>query len=273
MSGTTLWGDALESTVDASVIEAYLRRIGTGGGHAPDAGYLRSLQERHLLTVPFENIDVHLGVPIRIGAAAVAKVAVGSRGGTCRELNGSAFPALLTALGYAPTLLGSQVFVDGKVNFPLAHTVIRVDCPDPWFVDVGFGRDAPRFPLRLDVRGPQNDPNGVYEFVDAPYGDVDLLRDGLPMLRIDPRPRTLTDFAPALWWFETAPDSPFRTNLFCTRLTVDGRITLRGNHLTSTAGTERSSQILTTDEALRRAYADHFDITLDRLPSLENTDA
>ncbi|MBM7774443.1 N-hydroxyarylamine O-acetyltransferase [Actinokineospora baliensis] len=258
----------MDELLDADTVAAYLRRIGVGAQRAPDAAFLHELQEQHLLSVPFENIDVHLGVPIGVGAAAVAKVVHGNRGGTCRELNGSAMPALLAALGYHVTLLGSQVFVDGAVNFPLAHTVIRVHCPDPWLVDVGFGRDAPRFPLRLDLRGPQADPNGVYEFVDAPHGDTDLLRDGQPLLRIDPRPRTLADFRPALWWFETSPDSPFRQNLFCTRLTDDGRVTLRGNRLTWTDGEHREAVAFDTEAQITAAYAEHFGITLDRLPAI-----
>ncbi|GLW90109.1 N-hydroxyarylamine O-acetyltransferase [Actinokineospora globicatena] len=256
-----------DSTVDSTVIGAYLDRLGITGSRAPDAAFLRELQERHLLAIPFENIDVHLGVPIRVGPAAVAKVA-GGRGGTCRELNGSAFPALLTALGYRPVLLGSQVFVDGTPNFPLAHTVIRVDCPDPWLVDVGFGRDAPRFPLRLDVRGPQADPNGEYEFVDGPDGQVDLLRDAEPLLRVDPRPRALAEFLPVLRWFETAPESPFRTSLFCTRLTEHGRVTLRGDRLSWTDGEHRDSVTLGSDAEITAAYAEHFGITLDRLPRI-----
>ena len=249
------------------LIHEYLARLATTEG-TPDPVLLKELQERHLMTVPFENIDFHLGEPIRLGEAAVEKVARRSRGGTCRELNGSAFPALLTALGYRVSLLGSRVFVAGRATFPLAHTVIRVDCPRPWLVDVGIGKDGPVHPLRLDLSGPQHDQNGTYEVVDRPDGDVDVFRDGEPALRIEQRPRDLDDFRPVLWWFESSPDSPFRDNLFCTRTTALGRLTLRGNVLTRTEGANRETTVLGDDTEIARAYLECFDITLDRLPPI-----
>jgi N-hydroxyarylamine O-acetyltransferase len=253
--------------MDGQLIHEYLARLGAVVAD-PGPRLLEELQERHLMTVPFENIDFHLGERIRLGRAAVEKVARRNRGGTCRELNGVAFPALLTALGYRVSLLGSRVFVAGRATFPLAHTVIRVDCPRPWLVDVGIGKDGPRRPLRLDDRGPQHDQNGMYRFVDRPDGEVDLLRDGVPVVRIEPRPREVDDFRPVLWWFETSPDSPFRTDLFCTRTTPLGRITLRGNVLTRTEDDTRETTVLGDDAGIARAYREHFDITLDRLPPI-----
>jgi N-hydroxyarylamine O-acetyltransferase len=253
--------------MDDQLTHDYLTRLG-GIAAAPDPRLLKELQERHLMTVPFENIDFHLGERIRLGPAAVEKVARRNRGGTCRELNGAAFPALLRALGYRVSLLGSRVFVAGRATFPLAHTVIRVDCPRPWLVDVGIGKDGPRHPLRLDVRGPQHDQNGTYQFADRPDGEVDLLRNGEFVLRIEPSPREVDDFRPVLWWFETSPDSPFRDNLFCTRTTAQGRITLRGNELTRTEGAARETTVLGDDIEIARAYLEHFDITLDRLPPI-----
>lgn len=253
--------------MDDQLIHEYLARLGATEG-SPDPVLLKELQERHLMTVPFENLDFHLGEPIRLGRASVEKVARRSRGGTCRELNGSAFPTLLRALGFRVSLLGSRVFVEGRATFALAHTVIRVDCPRPWLVDVGIGRAGPVHPLRLDVHGPQPDPNGTYEVVDRPDGEVDVLRDGEPVLRIEPRPRHLDDFRPVLWWFETSPDSPFRDNLFCTRKTASGRITLRGDVLTRTEGADRETTVLGDDAEIALAYLECFDITLDRLPPI-----
>lgn len=250
------------------LVNDYLRRLGLAERRPPDAAFLRELQDRHLRTVPFENIDFHLREPIRLGAEAVDKVVRRRRGGTCRELNGSALPFLLRALGYRVTLLGSRVFIKGRPSFPLAHTVIRVDCPRPWLVDVGFGRDGARYPLRMDVRGPQRDPHGTFEFTDGPNGDVDLLRDGTKVLRIEPQPRTAEDFRPVLWWFESSPESPFRDDLFCTRVTATGRITLRGDLLTRTEGSHRDKTVLADDTEIARAYEKHFGITLDRLPPI-----
>jgi N-hydroxyarylamine O-acetyltransferase len=71
-----------------------------------------------------------------------------------------------------------------------------------------------------------------------------------------------------LWWFESSPDSPFRDNLFCTRTTALGRLTLRGNVLTRTEGANRETTVLGDDTENARAYLECFDITLDRLPPI-----
>lgn len=251
--------------VDGRMAQDYLDRLGVSE-RGPDTRFLRELQERHLMTVPFENIDFHLGRPIRLGEHALDKVVRRGRGGTCRELNGSAFSELLRTLGYQVTLLGSRVFRGDRPSFPLAHTVIRVDAPRPWLVDVGFGRDGARYPLRMDSHAAQPDPNGTFAFAPGPDGDLDLLRDGTAVLRIENQPRTIDDFRHVLWWYENAPGSPFRKSLFCTRETEHGRITLRGRLLTRTGEAHREKQLLNSDSEIRQAYREHFGITLDQLP-------
>ena len=47
--------------------EAYLRRIGYEGAADPTLATLRGLHRAHLLSVPFENLDIHQGVPVRPG--------------------------------------------------------------------------------------------------------------------------------------------------------------------------------------------------------------
>ena len=45
---------------------AYLERIGHRGGVAPTGETLAALHLAHLRAVPFENLDIHLGRPIRL---------------------------------------------------------------------------------------------------------------------------------------------------------------------------------------------------------------
>src|SRR3569833_4073382 len=87
-------------TVNDSWADAYLTRSGAKRPARPDAEALRERHLRHLLTVPFENLSIHLGEDIVLDSAAlVAKVVERRRGGFCYELNG-AFAALLSALGF-----------------------------------------------------------------------------------------------------------------------------------------------------------------------------
>ncbi|MER7848509.1 arylamine N-acetyltransferase [Kitasatospora sp. NPDC096077] len=251
-----------------AVRAAYLERIGVADPGAPTEANLARLQWAHLRAVPFENLSIHLGEPVVLDPAAlVAKVVDRRRGGFCYELNG-AFAELLRSLGYRVSLLAARVFDRERLGPPFDHLALRVDLAEPWLVDVGFGRFSHQ-PLRLDERGEQADPQGVFTIVPGgPYWELDVLMDGAPQYRLDPRPYPLADFGPTCWWQSTSPQSPFAKGATCTLPTGDGgRITLSGHRLIRTApdGT-RDERRLTDAEALA-AYREHFGIVLDRLPA------
>jgi N-hydroxyarylamine O-acetyltransferase len=254
--------------MDDQTVRRYLERIGAPTPAEPTLELLHELHLRHQRTVPFENLGIHLGEPIVLDEAALAeKIIDRRRGGFCYELNGL-FAALLRALGFPVTLLSAQVFgPDGDVSHPFDHLVLRVDLDDRYLVDVGFGAHS-SYPVRLDWPEPQPDPGGEFLVVDAPDGDVDVLRDGSPVYRVEARSRRLADFGPTCWWQQTSPDSHFTQSLTCSRLTPEGRVTLSGNRLITTVAGERTETTLDGDEAVREAYRTEFGIELDRLPVL-----
>ncbi|MGN9908365.1 arylamine N-acetyltransferase family protein [Phytohabitans sp. LJ34] len=246
-------------------MDDYLARIGVD---RPPSGLdgLRVLQRAHLGTVPFENLSVHLGEPIDL-TALPDKIVTRRRGGFCYELNG-AFAALLTALGYTVSLHQARVWGGKRWGPPFDHLALRVAVDgEPWLVDVGFGRFA-HHPLSLASRAPQPDPGGSFVVVDRDLGDLEIVMDGEPQYRIDPRPYDLADFAPTCWWQSTSPDSHFTRSLTCSMLAPDGgRVTLSGDRLirTDPAGA-RTETVLDGDDAVLAAYREHFGLVLDRVP-------
>ncbi|MEV0193612.1 arylamine N-acetyltransferase [Kitasatospora purpeofusca] len=290
-----------ESTRSAEIptdeqVAAYLARIGAERPARAGAAELARLQEAHLDAVPFENLSIHLGEPVVLEPEALLEKVVGRRrGGFCYELNG-AFAALLRALGYRVELLAARVFDGAEPGPPFDHLALRVEADGVvWLVDVGFGRFARR-PLRLDERGRQQDPAGVLTIVPSAgtpsaatpsaatqsagtpgagaTGDLDVLLDGAPQYRLDPRPYRLADFAPTCWWQTTSPDSHFTRATTCSRPTPDGgRTTLTstratgGTRLLRTAADGTRTEELLDAEAALSAYRTHFGIALDRLPT------
>src|SRR5258708_6478096 len=137
-------------------IETYLRRIEYAGPIDPNPETLRALHKAHMLTVPFENFDIHLRRPIILEEdRLLAKIVDQRRGGFCYELNG-AFAALLTALGFKVAMLSAAVaHAAGGFSPPFDHMALLVEMDERWLADVGFG-DSFLEPLRLDRIGAQH---------------------------------------------------------------------------------------------------------------------
>ncbi|MGA5649375.1 arylamine N-acetyltransferase family protein [Streptomyces seoulensis] len=252
--------------------DAYLRRLGAGRPARPTADALRDLQLRHLRTVPFENLSVHLGEPVVLAEEALlGKVATGRRGGFCYELNG-AFALLLTSLGYDVQHLAGRVHGDEGLGIPYDHLALRVRTVDggDLIADVGFGAHSHR-PLLFGERGDQADPGGTFRVV-AAGEDLDVLRDGRPQYRLETRPRTLPDFRAGAWWHSTSPESHFTKSLVCSRITEDGgRITLGGRTLTTTdAEGHKTVRELGADEEVLAVYRDGFGIGLGQVPTVRD---
>jgi N-hydroxyarylamine O-acetyltransferase len=256
--------------MDGQTAAAYLRRIGAERPPVLDGAALSVLHRAHLLTVPFENLSIHLAEPISLaGDDLLDKIVTRHRGGFCYELNG-AFALLLQALGAQVTRVAARVHGDGQLGPPFDHLALVVGLPGgngPWLADVGFGSHS-TYPLRYEDRGAQDDPGGRFQLTDTRAGDVDVSKDGEPQYRIERRERSLADFVPTCWWQRTSPQSHFTQGTICSRLTEDGRISIGGRTLIRTSGGARTEQELPSDDAVLAAYRDHFGIALDRVPAV-----
>src|SRR3954469_4622706 len=111
-------------------LQAYLRRINYPGNQAPTAAILCELHRAHLLAVPFENLDIHLGRAISLNQDALFnKIVTRRRGGFCYELNGL-FALLLRGLGFEVTLLAAGVArADGGFGPEFDHMTLHVTTP------------------------------------------------------------------------------------------------------------------------------------------------
>ncbi|MEZ4850234.1 MAG: arylamine N-acetyltransferase [Bacteroidia bacterium] len=90
-------------------INPYLQRIEYQGDLTPSLTLLNQLQRAHLLSVPFENLDIHLPEEIRLNVEKIfQKVVHRRRGGFCYELNGL-FHFLLVELGFEVKRISASV--------------------------------------------------------------------------------------------------------------------------------------------------------------------
>ena len=224
-------------------IRAYLERIGYVGPTQLTPQTLRQIHLAHLLRVPFENLDIHWGRPIRLERDFLfQKIVRERRGGFCFELN-SLLADALQGMGFSVHLLSGQVSravhatrtePDGHFGPECDHLALQVNCGnEAWLVDVGYG-DAFREPLRLGDPGIQAQAEGRYRLIPWPaaparYWRVQQERPDRTwktLFLLDRIPRQLQEFEPMCRFHQTSPASRLTRLRLCSLATPSGRITL-----------------------------------------------
>jgi N-hydroxyarylamine O-acetyltransferase len=254
-------------------VHAYLERIGCALPTDLSAEALRSLHHAHMFTVPFENLDIHLGRKIVCEEARfVHKIVNEHRGGFCYELNG-ALAALLRALGFRVTLLSARVArADGSCSPEFDHLTLRVDLEEPWLADVGFG-DSFLEPLRLESRAEQPQDGRIYRLTssDGVFG-LEVMSDGRwkREYAFTLKPRDLSEFAGMCHYHQTSPESHFTRNRICSMATPEGRVTLSENmsaessdrKLIETRAGTRVETVISGDDEWRAKLRERFAVVL-----------
>ncbi len=246
-------------------VPAYLERIRYAGPAAPAPETLQAIQRAHMLAVPFENLDIHLGRKIVCDEARfLHKIVTEHRGGFCYELNG-AFATLLRALGFQVTLLSARVpRADGSDGPEFDHLTLRVDLQEPWLADVGFG-DGFLEPLRLKPALEQPQMGRIYRLTDGEGGfrlDVSAGDTWKREYSFTLQPRQLSDFAAMCHYHQTSPDSHFTRNRICSRATEKGRVTLSNDKLIETRNGVRTERVLAGAQEWRAILQERFGVTL-----------
>jgi N-hydroxyarylamine O-acetyltransferase len=229
-------------------LDAYLSRIDYRGPVEPTLAVLQSLVVAHLAHIPFENLEIQLGRPIRLDLPSLeAKLVQGRRGGYCFEQN-TLFQAALGQAGFPVTSLAARVRTGATVVRPRTHMLLRVDLPEgPYLADVGFGGEGPTQPLPLapgaeiDVAGDrhrlrQEDGLWVLEGL-VGTGWTDLYAFTL-------EPQYPVDFEMANHFTSTYPSSPFVQSLTAQRSWPGGRAILRNRDLVRRQGAQTHAETI-----------------------------
>ncbi|GAA6525489.1 arylamine N-acetyltransferase [Intrasporangium sp. DVR] len=212
---------------------AYLSRLGAPAPAEPTLDALAELHRAHLARVPFENLDIALGRPIRIDPdSLVEKVLRAGRGGYCYELNGL-FALLLRSVGYAAELLSARVTTaGGGLTEDFDHLALLVTSPlvsHPQLVDVGFG-DAFTEPLPLEDGFSRQEAGKSVGLARADDGSWAYCEDHgsgwESQYLFTTTPRRMADFEERNRWQQSSPRSHFTQKRVASRLTETGRVTL-----------------------------------------------
>jgi N-hydroxyarylamine O-acetyltransferase len=251
-------------------LSTYLRRIRYFEPLKPDVQTLRGLQRAHLLTVPFENLDIGLKRPIRLDLEALwDKIIVRRRGGFCYELNGL-FAWLLKEIGFDVTYLNARVYKrSGELGIPFDHLALLVRIPDEperWLADVGFG-DSFNEPLDSEEPGEQIQDLRAYRLERLSDGYVTWQKnyDGSweHQYFFDLQPRSFpADYEAGCLYHQTSPNSSFTRNSVISLATLDGRVSLEMDRLILTQNGQRSEKALENEAEYYALLKQYFGIDL-----------
>ena len=207
-------------------LDAYLQRIGLSG--SPGVGDMAEVHRAHVVSIPFENLDPHRGVPVSLAQdALVGKVVHGRRGGYCFEQN-LLLAAALDALGAGVEVMLARVRLGrppGTVG-PRTHVVLRVAAREQvWLADAGFGNGTLLEPIPFGVGDEHEQAGWRFRLVaEGPALVLQTVRDGdwTDVYAFVPEPVPPVDLETSNWFTSTHPRSPFVTGLMVSAVRPDG---------------------------------------------------
>jgi N-hydroxyarylamine O-acetyltransferase len=205
-------------------LDSYLARIGLSGRPS-----IADVHRAHVISIPFENLDPHRGVPVSLAIDDLMdKLVERRRGGYCFEQNlllGAAFEALGAEVG----LMLARVRAGGAPGTvrPRTHLVLRVRLLGAdLHVDAGFGVGTLLEPIPFGP-GEVHEQSG-WRFRVVEDGAEYVLQTEAGGEWVDqygfvPEPVPLIDVELSNWWTCTRPGSPFVTGLIVSVDSADGR--------------------------------------------------
>jgi N-hydroxyarylamine O-acetyltransferase len=249
-------------------LDRYLARIGWQGAVDPSLGTLVRLHRAHVARVPFENLDVQLGLPILLDLESLqAKIVGRERGGYCFEQN-TLFAAVLRRIGFRVTTLAARVRYHATAPTPRTHMLLRVDVDEGTFIaDVGFGGDGPTAPLRFVADEEQPQPLDTFRIVgEGAQHRLDVKREGdfLPLYAFTLEEHFPVDYELANYFTSTHPNSRFVQTLVVARPGDGCRYSLYNRDFGIRRGDEVERRTLQSDDELFTVLERHFGLRTDR---------
>ncbi|HTV71819.1 MAG TPA: arylamine N-acetyltransferase [Rhizobiaceae bacterium] len=242
-------------------LQSYLDRIGYSGPIEPTLDCLRAVHRQQAMAVPYEDIDVQLGVPLTIDIDAIFdKIVTRRRGGWCYELNGILGWAL-AEIGFDVTRVAGGVLREMFGDWAITnHLVLLVKLDRTYLADLGLG-DGIREPIPLEAGAYRQGaltfaleqvPDGYWRFRNHGFGFP-------PSFDFRAEPADEAALAARCAWLQTAAESRFVQNLIVQRMEPDAVLALTGRVLRRKTADRQDKTLLNSPaelaETLEREFA------------------
>ena len=250
-------------------IQDYLKRIGFEGKPRVDVETLRVLHKRHLMTVPYENLDIMRNVPLSLELNDIyEKIVVRGRGGYCFELN-ALFTRLLREIGFDVEVYFGRFLRDEPPEaVPMRrHRVMGVRCDGGLYLcDVGVGGRIPREPIPVVADALNEQYGETYKLVKDDFFGYVLTElhkgEWRRIYAFTMEPQTDIDFVAVSYYCEVHPESFFRTMDMVHLFTEDGRKSVAGREFRVFSGEGVAVEVPGDEDGYERLLARAFGIVL-----------
>ena len=243
-------------------LDSYLARIGYTGELRPTAAVLEALHLAHATHIPFENLDVLRGVPIRLDLDSLQRKLVDARrGGYCFEHN-LLFAAVLERIGFTVTRLAARVRYRTMSVLPRTHMMLLVEVGEGrWIADVGFGAEGLLLPVPF-AAGPESHQFAwTYRIVTSESQWLLQSRhvDGwTDMYAFTLEPQLPVDYEVANHYTSTHPESRFVKGLTVQLPTPEARTALRNREFSVDTGTATTTRVVNDADEIRQLLEGTF---------------
>ena len=244
-------------------VKAYLARIGINKVPEPTLESLCILQSSHLLSVPFENLNIHIYNRLSVNPDDVfEKIVLQRRGGVCYELN-YLYWLLLDELGYETSFYGGKTS-DSGTFFDHSFPMVEID-GRKYITDVGFG-DNFLYPLEFTPGISQDDPKGTFT-IEYEGGGYYTIYKGSGQCRMREytftlNRRKISDFNERKIFYCTDSRSHFHKNLICSIERDTGRVSLKQTKILFTENGQRTYQKVENFHHYVTLLYEHFGMVL-----------
>ncbi|MBI2707449.1 MAG: GNAT family N-acetyltransferase [Proteobacteria bacterium] len=251
----------------SEALRSYLERIECTKPLDASLETLKKFHAAHVFAIPFENLDIHLHVPIVLEEQHLFdKLITRKRGGYCYELNGL-FYYLLQSLGFKTHLCRARLIdEDGELLPDSSHMINLVTLDQRWIADVGWGNGL-IYPLCLDTEAEQIQYGQAYKCSKNAEGfDVWQKREHGKWEKLHSltlHKQEMADFQGRNLYHQTTPSSPFAKERICTKPMEEGYLILKGNRFSYDTPQGQNIEILERDEDYRQILKDRFGLVLE----------
>jgi N-hydroxyarylamine O-acetyltransferase len=257
-------------------IKGYFSRIGYKGILDPTFETLKDIHRQHAQSIPFENLNPFLRIPVDLNIHSLyKKLVLDGRGGYCFEHN-LLLMEVLRDIGFTVRGLAARVLwntPEGVVT-PRGHMLLLVTIGDKHFVaDVGFGGLTLTAPLLLEVDSIQQTPHELFKLTRS--GDDYFMHAKVQgiwkkVYSFSLQENFLQDYEVASWYLSNNPTSHFITGLIAALPFEHGRHVLRNADFAThylNGGHERRTMDSVAE--LRSTLQDVFGIVLPPVSHLD----